>query len=599
MHKIKTYYNNLNLQNKLRFSYILLILVPVTLLCIVYYFVASENILDIARKNILDVTVKNVNIIDEQLKAIQTSAMHLNVDADVYKVLDEMDSVKDSELLVNDKNLSTVLQKYFSNEYVISSNIMTQRYVFGENMPLIVPEQQFFQSKLYQEIKGKKGEAQWIPTYRVEQEFSLDFTVENQMVFSLMQELNPVWIDPEHPNNIEYLERESDAVLIVNMNESLFRDMFENSNSVKGSFYCISTADGKIVVHTDEEKNGTEEELPWLKQSSGKQEGSFTLKYGGKNVVVCFARSKVTGWVAASVTPVNSLLDNVSKLQFVTILVWILLFVMAMILAAVFSAKITKPVELLVNAMRQVGKGNFALRLPVNGTDEMQYLTEKYNEMGEKIETLIEENYKSEIRKKESEIMALNLQLNPHFLYNTLNIINMMALEEGNMEISKMLISLSDMLQYTFRNKQELVVFEEEYIWLQNYLHIMKERFEGKFQVEYEIEKEILQYKVPKLLLQPLVENAIVHSFGGMDCGGILRITGHKRDGKLCFEVCDNGRGMSEDEREKAMTASSNRIGLANAIQRIDLIYGEQGELKIDTAPSRGTRISVILPCEA
>lgn len=595
MNRLRIYYGKLNLQNKLRFSYILLILIPVTFLCVVYYWVSSQSILDIAKKNILDVTVKNVQIIDRQLEAAQLGAVQLNVDEDMFAALENLEEVMDSELLVRDKKIKAVLQKYFPSDYILATNIMTPKYVFGDNSQLIIPNEAFFESGIYSRIRGKRGEVQWLPTYQVAQEFDLDYEVDQNTVFSLVQELNPVLIDPQKPNNVQYTE-ETQAVLVVSFEEGMLRDMFEDSNSVKGSFYCISSPEGVIVSHTEAAKGSTVDQLPWLEKIGTQRQGSLILNYQKQKVVVCFAVSEITGWVAVSVTPVNSLLDNVSKIQVLTIVVWILLFVLAMVLAAVFSRHITRPVESLVTAMRQVGKGDFSLRLPTSGTDEMQYLTEKYNEMGEKIQILIEENYKSEIRKKESEIMALNLQLNPHFLYNTLNIINMMALEEGNMEVSKMLLNLSNMLQYTFRNRQELVVFEEEYVWLQNYLHIMQVRFEGKFEVRYEVDKDIYRYKVPKLLLQPLVENAIVHGFSGMANGGILEVAGKREGDFLCLVIQDNGRGMDEEELQKAMSGDYNRIGLSNAMQRISLIYGEAGELHVKTALQKGTQITVRFP---
>lgn len=158
------------------------------------------------------------------------------------------------------------------------------------------------------------------------------------------------------------------------------------------------------------------------------------LEYQGEKVLICYAVSEITDWVVVNVIPLNSLLNHVSIIQRLTILIWMVLFLLAMFFSRIFSRRITKPVERLVRAMQMIGEGNFEQRLPVNGEDEIQYLTEKYNEMRDKIECLIEENYKSEIRNKESEIMALTLQLNPHFLYNTLNIINMLALENGDID---------------------------------------------------------------------------------------------------------------------------------------------------------------------
>lgn len=599
MKKAKEWYGNLNLKNKLRFSYIVLILIPVTLICIIYYSSASKSIIDVAKQNILDVTVKNTEIIDRQLKAAENSAMYLNVDPDVFEILESVNDVPDSELLVRDRRIKSVLQKTFTGEYILSANIMTRRYVFGENSQLIIPARQFFESDLYQQILGYPGEARWLPTYQVAEEFLLDYSLEEGTVFTLAQELNPVLIDPERPSDVRYMGEETDAVLLVNFSEGIMDDMFAGSNSIRDSFYCIAARDGHIVAHSDPEKTGTREELPWLAQIGEENAGSMILRHGGQQVVVCYAVSETTGWVAATVTPVNSLLNNVSKLQILTVAVWLLLFVLAMILSALFSSRITKPVGQLVDAMKRVGQGDFSWQLPTHGTDEMQYLTEKYNEMGRRIQVLIEENYESEIRKKETEIMALNLQLNPHFLYNTLNIMNMMALEEGNMEISKMLLSLSDMLQYTFRNRQELVVFEEEYLWLQNYLHIMQIRFEGKFTVRYEVEKEIFRCQVPKLLLQPLVENAIVHGFRSMESGGVLVLRAARAaedETMLLLEVEDNGGGMTEEELDNAMNGDHNRIGLSNAKQRLRLIYGERGTLMVRTGAGEGCCVCVEFP---
>lgn len=549
-------------------------------------------------KNILDVTKKNVQIIDQRLKTIEDMVVQLNVDSELFGILQGIKDAADSEILLADRRMKTILQKYFSSSDIVSANIMTPRYVFGDNMQFVIPEDNFFSSEIYEKVIGQKGIIQWIPTYQVEKEYALDFPVENKTVFSLVQELNPVLVTPEQPNSIEYLNNNMEAVLVINFKETQMETMFGGSNSIKGAFYCVSSPEGVIVSHSDKNKNGNIETLPWLKNAAETKEGSVVLKYQGQKTVVCYAVSGVTGWVAAFVTPVDSLLNTVSKLQNLTILVWILIFILAMILANIFSRRIVRPVNQLVEAMKQIGSGDFGIRLSVQGKDEMQYLTEKYNEMGEKIQVLIEQNYKSEIRKKEAEIMALNLQLNPHFLYNTLNIINMMALEEGNDEVSRMLISLSDMLQYTFRNRQELVKINEEYIWLQNYLHIMKIRFEGKFEICYKIDKNVYQYLIPKLLLQPLVENAIIHGFREMNSGGILQVTAEKCGQELYLEVADNGRGMDDDELEYARSKDYNRIGLNNAEMRIHLIYGEKGKLNVVTAKGKGTKIIVTIPCE-
>lgn len=595
MNKLRKYFNSLNLQNKLRLCFIFLILIPSVIIGVAYYGVAYHSIIDIAKKNILDVVVKNTQLIDRQMSYIQDSAVNLNVDQELYRLLSDVETVPDSELLVKDKKIQAILQKYFVDDDIVTTTIMTEKFIFGDNSQLKVPVQNFFSSSLWESLRRRRGESQWIPTYIVEDTFGLDYTVENPTVYSLIQPLNPTFIDPERPSEVKKLPEDFNAVLVVSFRDNLIREMFESSNSVENSRFCISSAEGEIVSHTDPGMAGRKEELPWISRIQGRT-GNMVLRYQGEKVLVCYAVSDVTGWVFASVTPVRGLVHNVLSLQTLTCFLCILLFVLTMLVSKIFARKITLPVENLVGAMKQVGKGDFSVRLSTNGLDELQYLTEKYNEMSEKIQILIEENYASEIRNRESEIMALNLQMNPHFLYNTLNIINMMALEEGNGEISRMLLCLSDMLQYTFRNKQELAPFADEYLWLRNYLHIMEMRFEGKFRVIYEVEPCMGQYKVPKLLLQPLVENAIVHGFSEMKSGGLLRICGFVEEEAIVLEVEDNGKGMSREEIEKAMHGDYHRIGLENTLRRIQLLYGDEGAMQIESVPLKGTRIRITIP---
>ena len=573
MNKLRTCFNSLNLQNKLRLCFIFLILIPSLIIGIAYYWVSYHSIIDIAKKNILDVVVKNTQLIDRQMGYIQESAVNLNVDADMYRLLSDVDTVPDSELLVKDKKIQAILQKYFVDEDIVTTTIMTEKFIFGDNSQLKVPVANFFSSTLRESLRDRRGEAQWVPTYEVQDTFRLDYAVENPTVYSMIQPLNPTFIDPEKPSETRALSEDFNAVLVISFRDNLIREMFEASNSVDDSQFCISSPKGEIVSHSDAAKAGTTQELPWLWHITDKT-GSMLLQYQGEKVLVCYEVSQVTGWVFASITPVKALVHNVVSLQTLTVFLCILIFLLAMLVSKIFARKITLPVEKLVGAMKQVGKGDFSVRLATSGMDELQYLTEKYNDMSEQIRILIEENYESEIRNRESEIMALNLQMNPHFLYNTLNIINMMALEEGKEEISRMLLCLSDMLQYTFRNKQELAAFREEYLWLQNYLHIMEMRFEGKFQVVYEVDGELGQYSVPKLLLQPLVENAVVHGFRDMKNGGLLWIRGTIETDAILLEVEDNGRGMSGEEIEKAMQGDYHRFGMENTRRRIQLLYG-------------------------
>lgn len=157
MEKIKKWYRKLNLQNKLRISYIALILIPVTVICVVYYEVASQSIIEIAKNNILEGMIKNVQILDRDLKGIQESAQGMNLNNEIYKLLEDLPKSSDFEILQKDKKARLELQKAFSNEYILTANIFTPEFVFGDNGNAIIPVQNFYESEIYREAIKSAG----------------------------------------------------------------------------------------------------------------------------------------------------------------------------------------------------------------------------------------------------------------------------------------------------------------------------------------------------------------------------------------------------------------------------------------------------------
>ncbi|UJF35481.1 sensor histidine kinase [Paenibacillus hexagrammi] len=202
------------------------------------------------------------------------------------------------------------------------------------------------------------------------------------------------------------------------------------------------------------------------------------------------------------------------------------------------------------------------------------------------------------LREKEAEIMALNLQLNPHFLYNTLNIINWMAIEKDQKAISRMIVSLSTMLQYTVNNKQEIVRLKDDLEWLKGYTHIMEIRFEGIFRFRFEVDDLPGDCKVPKLFLQPIIENAIIHGFDHEQKEGIIIIRGEIDGNDLVFKVIDNGKGMRSDKVAGLLSPHSKGIGIKNVEQRIIILYGSNYRLHIQSREGIGTEVTVRIPLQ-
>lgn len=326
--------------------------------------------------------------------------------------------------------------------------------------------------------------------------------------------------------------------------------------------------------------------------------GTQRMKLNGENMIICFDRSTVTGWLSIVITPESALVSNlVPVIRTSTIVLAAILSGIAFLFAYFILSRITGPIKKLLGAMRSVGEGDFQTRVEVSTNDEFGILMQRFNRMNDRIHLLVKENYEIKLKEKEAEIHALNMQMNPHFLYNTLNIMNWTAIENNQKELSKMLVCLSNMLHYTSRKEWGAVHLSEEIEWMKNYFYIMSARFEGKFTVNYEIDPILYDHKLPRLLFQPFVENAILHGFNQMEEGALSSFTAGQRR-KTFFEINDNGRGISEEMIKVILYKQSSSVGIKNTISRIQMAYGDEYGIEIRSVPGSGASILIRLPLD-
>jgi two-component system sensor histidine kinase YesM len=266
-------------------------------------------------------------------------------------------------------------------------------------------------------------------------------------------------------------------------------------------------------------------------------------------------------------------------------------------LSSYLSGIITHPIRTMIRAILITGEGKFQVKFKEHGSFEFRVLMRKFNDMNDKIQKLIEENYGIKIREKEAEIKSLNLQLDPHFMHNTLNLISLISLEKGEDEISELITGLSYMMKYIVK-KDNLVTFEEDFTYLKSYISIMTKRFEGKFTIEFDVDPVLLQTTVPKFFLQPIIENALIHGFERLDRKGKLSIKCYIEHHVRVFIVQDNGKGMTRDQVERLMNQNGGSVGLNNVYRRIQAIYGENYGVTVQSAPGEGTIVTVRMPLE-
>lgn len=598
--RIITWFADLKLRTKLFISFGLIIVIPVSVLGFLYFNNSSEVISELARKNAFEIVKKNNQIIDTKLSKIEETTLSVVNDSDLFKTFNEVNDIENINIISMDRQVSKVISKYFASSPDIRSTVLaTSYYTFGNN-DVYISSENYEKSKIYSDAIEAKGSMIWEPTYDFTLMYSnpeLKLSSSARFVFSAVRVINSYYLD-----NFIFKVLDSSIerpTLIVNFSETVLSDVCNNSVPINGTKYLIVTKSGQVVSSSEKDELSKVIDNPWLKEAVVKGSGSYTFSLDNKKYIACFDTSKVTGWISAAVVPYDELMSGITPaIKTYTLLITCICFIITIPFIYLLSNLIFSPIRKLLAAMKKMGEGNFEEKIPVARKDELGFFVEKFNRLNDKIRLLIEENYAVKLREKETEIMALNLQMNPHFLYNTLNLINWMAIEAKQEKISNIIMELCNMLVYTLKHKGDIAIFKDDIEWLQNYLHIISCRFDEKFKVNMELEPEVYSINVPKLFLQPFVENAIIHAFEYMEEGCIITITGKVDGDTVVFCVEDNGSGMSKDQIEEVMNRETSSIGVRNVHKRIRLLYGEKFGVNIQSRESYGTKVFIRIPSD-
>ncbi len=596
---IYTRLRDLKFRTKVVVSFFLVMFLLAAILGMVYARSAITAMVGLTRSNVQEIVRKNNAIVDTKLGRIGESTMSMLSDPDLFAIFNGIRTPADVNVLGMDRHITPIIRKYFAQwPEVYSVQLATSYFTFGNNTSFISGEN-YTDSSLYRQASDAKGSLIWVPTYDYTVMFGNEamsiLELDDRYIFSAARQVNSVTVDNFLVGLLDdAVER---PTLIVNFKEEVYSEVFRDSFPYHDAWFAIASTDGHIVSSSHRDQLGRQPRWEWLQALPRGASGSRILTLEGQKVIACYDTSAVTGWLSVAVIPYEELVRTVlPAMRSATFLVLVLFLLLAIPLSIGLSGMLSGPLNQLLDAMRRMEKGDFGTPVPVESRDEIGYLTNRFNHLNERVKTLIEENYIGKLREKETEIMALNLQLNPHFLYNTLNIINWMAIEQGNRDISDMVMRLCDMMAYTLRDKRDVARLSEDLEWLSNYWIIMQARFEDKFTIEQHISPAILDCEVPKLFLQPFVENSILHGFEHMEQGGVIRIEGKNDEHTLCFTVADNGAGMTAEAVERVMTMEASHIGVRNVDKRIRLLYGSEFGVSVASKPGEGTLVCIRLP---
>ncbi|TVX97321.1 cache domain-containing sensor histidine kinase [Cohnella terricola] len=394
--------------------------------------------------------------------------------------------------------------------------------------------------------------------------------------------------------------KRGNGVLMVDLNLNVINNLCRQLELGRRGYVFILDPAGDLIYHPQQQLLYSRLKSESIATLLETKDSSIPLGENGERKIYTI-RTNDYGWKVIGVTYPDELVGNKREIRETSILAGIVFLAVALSISVFLSFKLTKPIKRLESLMKKVEKGDFDIRVEVESADEIGKLSRSFNLMIGKIKDLMSQIVEEQEMKRISELKAMQAQIHPHFLYNTLDSIIWMA-EMGKMaDVVKMTGALAKLFRSSISKGDELVPIEIELEHIRNYLTIQKIRYKNKFTYDIDVDSGILQCKTLKIVLQPLVENAIYHGLKQQAVLGHIAVTGRWEGGTIVLEVSDDGVGMNEDQ-VRALTERWHRneegrgVGLQNVNQRLRLYFGEAFGLEIVSEPEEGTTVTLRIP---
>lgn len=392
------------------------------------------------------------------------------------------------------------------------------------------------------------------------------------------------------------------GVLLVDMDYSSISRMMKQINaSNNGQYYYLCDSNGEIIYHTRQIQisHGIFDENS--KNAAAYKDGVYEEVFEGERRKVIVNTISYTGWKLVGVIPYSVFTHGMFNIRYFIVLLMLLMAMMLGVVNRIVSVRISRPI-LKLNASVMEYEAGEQPEIYIGGSMEIRHLGDSIQRSYEQIDLLMRKIVMEQNERRKSELDALQSQINPHFLYNALDSITWMIEGERSEEAVFMISQLAKLFRISLAKGRTVITVKEELQHAQSYMNIQKVRYKNLFSVEFDVEPEICSCCMVKLVLQPLLENAINYGVNGMEDCGKIRVTGRQEEGTIILSVTDNGIGMSEEEVRFLLT-DSNRIpkhgsgvGLVNVNNRIQILFGKEYGLRIASEPDEGTTVSIHVP---
>ncbi|NLN65298.1 MAG: sensor histidine kinase [Clostridiaceae bacterium] len=585
--RIRKFIRNLPIQRKLFFSFLLLIIFPALLIGILSFYRSSELLKHKTGQYTRDILLETCKNIEVKLREAERMSVQVVSNTDIHDTLrlinkgnlNEQEKVQYERLL--DKQLREIIASVSGIAAIqVISNTGDTHYINPASISLHTMQ---VDEEMKRTLESAMGSVCWFDTDPDSRTTAMGRVINSHRT------------------------QQKIGYVMVYLRESVISSTFSETELFRNVELFIINEAGNIISCRDKSILGSQNQYTSSEIINVVSDDNFfTAKVNGKNYYVTSRAIQDTSWRMFSYFPAVEYDKEVVWLRN-----WIWLIILfACLLSVAFSIAIangiSKPVRDLSKKMLKIGDGDFSVSSTYDSKDEIGVLSLHFNKMVVQLKKLIRKAYQEELLKQKAELKSLRMQINPHFLYNSLESINWMARIRGIPEVGKMVKALGDLMRSSIGG-EDFITIEEEIRNIENYLTIQKFRYGDKVSVEISIDPKIRKLKIPKLILQPIVENAIIHGIENKVGNGRIAITGKDNDGKILLQVEDDGLGMEEEiiaeilsEKPRQVTNEHTHIGIRNVDRRIRMYYGDQHHIVISSTLGIGTLVSINIPpiCE-
>ena len=589
---------------RLLLAFIVTSIIPIILVNGFSYINSSNIVLENSNERTLANLQQTRASVDSQLESYEDILYQIYTSDQVMTLVNKINSEEDPT--IEKRQLREVLSSFiFTKQYLQAIIIIT------DNGNMIY----------YDQLTGSSTKNPWIENigmttkslYESIYSKNTNNIISTKFAFNFADK--PIYLFYEGHRLINYpaLDKRNGIALLC-IDETMLRNIcfpaVKDQTSKLTNFDFIVDKDGYVVTYADPAQISSKVFSADMTEEQKKQELTDFVKksymQSEGNISVNTIYDDKYNWYIVNATDQGKAIEKLGDQQRITVFTIILSSLTLAFIIVFLTKRLTRSINKVVSVMSQAGEGDLYARVDLdkNMPAEIEMIASDFNKMLEKLEISIKNEKEANKKERNAEIKALEAQINPHFLYNTLDTINWMAIDNNQFEISNAINSLAYILRYGIDNSNTTVTVREEVEWLKKYIFLQQTRLKNMFKCSIKVSKNTENYKIHKLLFQPFVENAILHGFEGVERTYRMGVRIYSQNSYLVIEIHDNGKGMTPELVEQinngifAYSVDKNHIGMQNAITRIQMYYGEKAQVSIRSVLGKGTTVTIHIPFE-